>query len=99
MEYDPSLPDVVMLDVTLAASAGPMRVTLAPGTTAPVSSMTCPRKLAVCAHTGMETTNVTIRKTHSFILDFWIGCNRARLQAGIVLDSFTRRSKPSSGYR
>jgi hypothetical protein len=60
-------------------------VTLAPGTTAPVSSMTCPRKLAVCAHTGRETTNVAIRKTNNFILNFGsaaIGAAASRVSIG-----------------
>jgi hypothetical protein len=44
--------------------------------------MTCPLKLAVCAHTGRETTNVAIRKTNNFILNFWIGCNRRGCKPG-----------------
>src|ERR1039458_5546915 len=51
-EYDPSLPEVV----TLATPAGPLSVTVAAGTTAPDSSRTCPRNVAVCAQSGRETT-------------------------------------------
>ena len=46
MEYAPLLSTVA----TLTTFPGPVSVTLAPGTTAPDSSATCPPKVAVCAY-------------------------------------------------
>ncbi len=64
-EYEPSLPETV----TFVRPDGPVSVRVAPGTTAPESSVTCPRKLAVCAESGKETAMMTNRSENSFIFD------------------------------
>jgi hypothetical protein len=53
----------------LTTPAGPLSVIVAPGTTALLSSITCPRKEAVCAHSGKDTTRRTRGKKDNFILN------------------------------
>src|SRR5580658_1898982 len=66
--YDPSLAEVA----TLAAPSGPLSVTVAPGTTAPVSSMICPRNVDVCAERRKDTSSRASRKRDNFILRFCV---------------------------
>ena len=56
----PSLADMPLL----TSPDGPFSVTLAPGITAPLSSIMCPRNVAVCACTGTEAaTKAKAQKT------------------------------------
>jgi hypothetical protein len=48
---------------------GPLTVTFAPGITAPLSSVAMPRRIAVCAKRGDESTKARNSQYRDFIKD------------------------------
>src|ERR1700691_1269941 len=93
-EYDPSLPDAAVL----AKPDGPLSVTVAPGTTAPVSSITWPRNAAVCAQRGRDRTIRANGKREVFILYSEPAAIGGAARGRISVDSIKRRHALRRGY-